>query len=61
MTFLLAFGNLHFRSKPEAGSSVLAKQEKEIDKKTFQPEAGLGIVVPLSRFFLSFLLVVPTC
>lgn len=31
MTFLLVFGNLHFRSKPEAGSSVLAKQEKEID------------------------------
>lgn len=28
MTFLLVF---HFRSKPEAGSSVLAKQEKEID------------------------------
>lgn len=31
MTFLLVFGNLPFRSKPEAGSSVLAKQEKEID------------------------------
>ena len=31
MTFLLVFGNLHFRSKPETGSLVLAKQEKGID------------------------------
>lgn len=61
MTFLLVFGILHFRSKPEAGSSVLAKQEKEIDKKTFQPEAGIGIVLLLSKVLLSFLLMVPTC
>lgn len=61
MTFLLVFGNLHFRSKPETGSSVLAKQEKGLDYNTFQLEAGVGIVLPLSRIFLSFLLMVPTC
>ena len=61
MTFLLVFGNLHFRYKPETGSSVLAKQEKGTDQKTFQLEAGIGIVLPLSRIFLSCLQIVPTC
>jgi hypothetical protein len=56
MTFLLVFGNFHFRSKPEAGSSVLAKQEKGINLKILQLEAGPGIVLPLSRALLSFLL-----
>lgn len=61
MTFLLVFGNFHSRSKPEAGSSVLAKQEKGIDLKALQLEAGAGTVLPLSRALLLLLLLVPTC
>lgn len=58
MTFLLAFGNLYFSSKPKSGSSVLAKQVKEIVLKVLQLEAIVGIVL-LTCKCLSLLLMMP--